>query len=213
MAELIFSFNAVMPVFLIVFLGIVLKRTGMIDSHFVRMSSRLVFNITIPALIFINLAKSDLAATFQGGMIIIGVSVVVISFLLLWIFTGRISDIRSRGSFIQVSFRSNFAILGLALLHNLYGDPAIAPASVLLTFIMPPFNILSHSLNSLRCSRVKDMIIDHWREYYEDYRKHSGLIQSSALARYFEPLSKRIVYIISIIRITLYYILSFDIPT
>ncbi len=143
MKELIFSFNVVMPVFLIVFLGIFLKRIRLIDERFVQTSSALVFNVTIPALIFINIAKADFTQAFQGALIGFGVVSELAAFGLIWIFSYSIRDAASRGSFIQAGFRSNFAILGLAILMNLYGPKSIPPASVLLTFIMPLFNILS----------------------------------------------------------------------
>ena len=143
MSDIIFSFNVIMPVFMIVFLGIILKRKRMIDEHFVTVSSSLVFNITIPALIFINIAEANFSQAFQGKMILFAMVSVLLSFLLLYYLTFWIKDSKSRGSYIQNSFRSNFAILGFAILYNLFGQSVIAPASILLSFVMLLFNILS----------------------------------------------------------------------
>jgi len=132
-----------MPVFLIVFLGLFLKRRRFIDESFVATSSRLVFNVTIPALIFMNIALRDLRETFRGPLMGMGLGVLLLSFLLLWLLSGGIRDGATRGSFVQNSFRSNFAILGLALIYNLYGHEGLAPASVLLSAVMPMFNVLS----------------------------------------------------------------------
>ncbi|HDR05694.1 MAG TPA: AEC family transporter, partial [Candidatus Marinimicrobia bacterium] len=121
MENLIFAFNSIAPVFFIVFMGIFLKRIKLIDDHFVKVSSQLVFKVTIPALIFINIAKADFGQAFQGKMILFALLVIGLSFLLIFILTFPIENMRLRGAFIQSAFRSNYAILGLALLMNLYG--------------------------------------------------------------------------------------------
>ena len=48
-----------------------------------------------------------------------------------------------KGVFVQGSFRSNFAIIGLALIVNLIGEKNLGRASLLLAFIMPLYNILA----------------------------------------------------------------------
>ncbi len=50
---------------------------------------------------------------------------------------------RDKGVFVQGSFRSNFAIIGLALIANLIGEENLGKASLVLAFIMPLYNIIA----------------------------------------------------------------------
>jgi len=52
-------------------------------------------------------------------------------------------DGKDQGSFIQGSVRSNFAIVGFALISNSLGNHALGKAAILLAFIMPLYNVLA----------------------------------------------------------------------
>jgi len=54
-----------------------------------------------------------------------------------------IRDDKDRGSFVQGSFRSNFAIVGFALISNMFGEHALGKSSAVLMFIMPLYNLLA----------------------------------------------------------------------
>lgn len=142
--NLMFTVNNIIPIFLMVFLGSVLKRRGIINENFVTVSSRFVFSITIPVLIFMELADMDFSQAvnfFQIGYIYGGV---LFLFALAWLLSlFFIQDGRDRGVFIQGSFRSNFAIVGLAIIANMFGETALAKSAVILAFILPLYNVLS----------------------------------------------------------------------
>ena len=55
-----FSFSVTGPIFVILVLGVWLRRRGMLTDAFVEAGSRLVFNVALPALLFISI--STLAA-------------------------------------------------------------------------------------------------------------------------------------------------------
>ena len=55
MQQFVFTLETVAPVFMITFLGIFLKRIRLIDEKFVYDSSKLVFNVALPVLIFLHL--------------------------------------------------------------------------------------------------------------------------------------------------------------
>ena len=112
MQNLIFSLSLVAPVFLIVALGYFLKKLGMINENFVTVSSKVVFNVSLPALIFLEIATIDFGEIFNIGQISFVYIGTLISFGVAWIIAGFFSnDGRDKASFIQGSFRGNFAIL------------------------------------------------------------------------------------------------------
>jgi len=136
--------NIVAPVFIIVFIGYGLRRFGLIDETFIRVSSRLVFNVAMPVLIFSKIATMPIHQLFDGRQVGFACLGIAGSFILCWLISIRLThNGRDRGAFIQGAFRSNFAILGFALLSNAYGKQVLGNAAVLLAFIMVLYNVLS----------------------------------------------------------------------
>ena len=144
MQNLIFSLTLVAPVFLIVALGYFLKRIGVINENFVSVSSKIVFTISLPALIFIEVSSIHLEEILNVNLILFVYAGTLVTFTAVWItadfFTRAGKD---KASFIQGSFRGNFAIVGLAIIVNYYGIDNLGKASLVLAFTIPLYNILS----------------------------------------------------------------------
>ncbi len=155
MNNLLFSINAVAPVFLIVLLGMFLKKIKIINDNFVTISVDIVFKFALPALIFSEIARTDFRSVFDAGVIIYSVIGTVILVLVLYAVTSHIiKDKRAKGAFVQGVFRSNFAIIGLPLIFNLFGQTGLAKSAVLLAFIMPLYNITAVVLLTVTSSEV-----------------------------------------------------------
>ena len=58
------------PVFAMLFLGVLLKRINWIDDHFIHVASSLVFNVTMPALLFLGILHADLHAALKPALLI-----------------------------------------------------------------------------------------------------------------------------------------------
>ena len=135
--------NSVSPVFLIVLAGFILKKIKIINDNFVTTSTRFVFTVALPALIFIESIKIDLSTLFDFKMILYIYLCTIITFLLIWVISiPFIKNGRDRSVFIQGSFRGNYAIIGLALVSNIFGLEDIGKAAIVLAFIIPLYNIL-----------------------------------------------------------------------
>ena len=152
----------VSPVFIIVAIGVLLRRTGIIDAHFATVSSRLVFMVTLPALLFISISTTRIEELIDGRQILFAYIFIFVSFAIsalagIWL----AKDGRDRGAFIQGAFRGNFAILGFAMLSSAYNGEVLAPAAVVLAAIMPPYNILA--VLALTLSQKKDRHIGGWK--------------------------------------------------
>ncbi|MDX1320132.1 MAG: AEC family transporter, partial [Oceanospirillum sp.] len=48
------------PVFIIVFLGVLFKHWRWLDDNFIKIASTLVFRVTLPTLVFLNISKTNL---------------------------------------------------------------------------------------------------------------------------------------------------------
>ncbi|MBD3290550.1 AEC family transporter [candidate division KSB1 bacterium] len=144
MQNLIFSLNTVAPVFMIVFVGYFLKKFGRINDNFVAVSSRVVFNVALPCLVFVKLATTDFTRAFKPELIVLAYLGTFFIFIMSWALALFLSkEGRDQGAFIQASVRSNYAIVGFAIIAAMFGDDALSNASILLAFIMPIYNALA----------------------------------------------------------------------
>ncbi len=139
----LYTAEIVAPVFLIVFLGIYLAQKKLIDQHFVSVSSKLVFTVTLPALLFINVVQTDFDLVFNAGQIGVSIFATVFSFILVWYLSSTFVANSDRGVFTQGACRGNLGIVGLALCINMYGSEGLASASLILAIIIPLYNVLS----------------------------------------------------------------------
>ncbi len=144
MQNIIFSINVVVPIFVIVFLGIFLRRRNILNENFAAVSSNLSFQVSLPAMLFDDLAKTDLKGILDLKLIGFALAGILV-FFIIFSLAGKlmIRDGKSRGAFVQGIFRSNFAILGLALASNALGQAGLTKSAVLLAFVIPLFNVLA----------------------------------------------------------------------
>jgi predicted permease len=131
------------PIFLIVLLGLVLRRIGFIDDHFNQIASRLVFSICLPVLLFTTISRIDLNDTINFPVFYFSLAGAVLTFALSWLAATFIEPRTDRGVVVQGSFRSNLGVIGLALCANAYGAPGLALASLLMASLTVSYNILS----------------------------------------------------------------------
>lgn len=142
MNSLLYSLNATLPVFLVILAGYLLKRTGMLTEEFVRVANRFNFTVTLPALLLRDIAGADIRALFDGRYILFCAGVTTVSFFGVWLVARRLlRDKAMVGAFVQASFRSSAAVLGIAFIQNVYGDAGMAPLMIVGT--VPLYNIYS----------------------------------------------------------------------
>ncbi|HGO5824494.1 TPA: AEC family transporter [Mannheimia haemolytica] len=139
-----FSIGVTLPTILLMLFGIFLRRRKFIDDAFCNMASKVVFNFTLPTMIFFNMLKSPLDFSSQINLISTGVGGSILIYLWAeWWAARHIENRRYRCIFTQGTFRTNAAILGIALILNAYGDKALAAASVYISCLVITFNVLA----------------------------------------------------------------------
>lgn len=140
----LYSLNIIAPIFIMVLLGVIMKKKNFINGSFIAICDKLVFKLALPALLFIDIATSDAGDVIDLKLIIFCVSMVVISFLLPCIIAPIfIKDNAKRGAFIQGIYRSNAAILGITLATNMFGEIGAATISMVLPFVVVLFNVFA----------------------------------------------------------------------
>ena len=153
---LAFAFSVTGPIFVILTLGILLMRWNVINDAFIDAGSKLVFNVTLPALLFITISKTNIEHIANFSLIGYALLATVAVFVLLeWAAACCVTPPQERGVVIQGAFRSNMGIVGLAYCVNAYGENGLAAASIYLGPVTILFNILAvitlnRSLNKQR---------------------------------------------------------------
>lgn len=143
--NILFSVNAVLPIFLLVFLGWCLKKTNFLPDEFYPGSEKFVFKIALPVMLFSDIATSSVENLSDNLSLVMLCSVgVVVIFILLCLVTPIfIKEKDKRGAFIQGAYRSNFGILGMPLARNLFGQEGSVAAALLMPAAIILFNILA----------------------------------------------------------------------
>lgn len=138
MESIIYSLTTVGPVFLIIAIGVVLRRTGLIDTSISGSLSRLVFHVFLPALLLKTLIGTDFSSLLTVRLIAVVWGTLFLSFALAWIgarLLGVSAD--SRGLFASGATWSNVAIVGYALGEALYGEEGLARAAIFSALVLP----------------------------------------------------------------------------
>ncbi|MEG2000154.1 MAG: AEC family transporter, partial [Evtepia sp.] len=121
MESFFFSLRATVPVFFLMLLGWFFARIGLIDAHFCKIADRLVFKVTLPVMLFCDMAKTDLHHDFDWHYVLFCALATTLIFFSIWIAAKIfIRDTSLIGEFVQVSYRSSAAILGVAIINSVY---------------------------------------------------------------------------------------------
>ena len=130
MPVLLFTLQIISPIFILILLGIFLRKTGLVNEIFVSQSSKFVFTISLPALIFLKIDTVTIGKAFDGKLILTSLILVFIFAMISWFISTIVTKTpQDKGVFIQGSFRSNFAIIGLAVIASLIGEDKLGIAS------------------------------------------------------------------------------------
>ncbi|MBR5537445.1 MAG: AEC family transporter [Clostridia bacterium] len=142
MNNFIYSLNATLPVFAVMVLGWLLKRKGFLTEGFTKVADKLVFKVALPCMLFLDIAEMDPSQLLDGKFVLYGFVVTLISILGIWGLTKALMKDKTQvGAFVQGAYRSSAAVLGIALITNVYGNAGYAPLMILAS--VPLYNIFA----------------------------------------------------------------------
>ena len=144
MDNLIFSLNATIPIFALMVLGYLFRKIGLIDERSASWMNKFVFKAALPVLVFKDLASQDFAKTWDGKFVLFCFAATSVSIAIIALISKVIvKDRAKRGEFIQSSYRSSAALLGIAFIHNIYGDEAAGMGPLMILGSVPLYNIFA----------------------------------------------------------------------
>ena len=127
MENLIFSLNATVPVFAMIVLGMFFKKIDIIDDVFASRMNKFVFLIPLPVLLFKDLATLDFKTIWDTKFVLFCFFITILSILIVTLLSFLLKNKQNQGEFIQASYRSSAALLGIALIQNVYGKATMSP--------------------------------------------------------------------------------------
>jgi malate permease and related proteins len=139
-----FSFDAVVPLILLVVLGFFLVRWQVINEDFINVANRLCFQVSFPVSLFISITEIDLRTEIDWALyilVITGIAFIVLALLLT--VPRLVKGNPQRGALIQGIYRGNFLLMGYPLARNLFGEPGIIPVVMLLPVVIILFNLIA----------------------------------------------------------------------
>ena len=143
-ADLIFSANVVVPIFLLIILGYFLTRIKLWDGHFLKVANEVCFKCLLPVLLFYNVATANIFEVFNLKLIVyVCLCACLLCGSLFLIVPIFVKDKKRIGVMIQGTFRSNFLLFGVPLGLSIGGNEGAVLAAVVASFYVPVINMLS----------------------------------------------------------------------
>lgn len=138
------AIEIVLPLFLMMAAGYVIRLTGLMNGEAVRQTNKVIFKVFLPLLVFRNIYTTELAESFDSLLLLYALGGVALQFLMaLCIAFLTEQDNSRRGVMLQGMFRSNFVLFGIPVCTSLFGSQAAGLASILVAVIIPLYNALA----------------------------------------------------------------------
>ena len=148
--------------FIIMFIGAFIKRAGLITDQETKKFNKIVFIVCFPPMMFSNLYGRELEHAVDLRLIGFAVAVVLGMYALTVLFVLKIErSQKTRGAMIQAIYRSNFVIMGIPVVQNVFGKGDLAVTAMMVTIIVPLYNVIAVlTLEVFRGSKpnVKDIL-------------------------------------------------------
>lgn len=160
MENLIFSLNATVPVFAMIILGMLFKKIGIIDDVFASRMNKFVFLIPLPVLLFKDLSTLDFNTIWDTKFVLFCFFITILCILIVTLLSFLLKNKQNQGEFIQASYRSSAALLGIALIQNVYGKATMAPLMIIGS--VPLYNIMAVVVLSFFSPERKGLSKEVW---------------------------------------------------
>ena len=138
------ALNAVLPMFIMLFIGFLVRKLKILQDSFLPQLNKIVFNVFFPFLMFNNIYGSDFSSVFSPKLLAFAVIGVFTIYFLSIGFTLLVEKSNySRGAMIQAIYRSNFVLMGLPIAANIFGKDKLGMTAVLVAVVVPIYNMLA----------------------------------------------------------------------
>lgn len=144
MENLIFSINIILPLFLVIVLGAILKKTKMLSEAFCKSATDLVFYVALPCSLYRSVCSTNVSEVFNVKFVVFLLSSQLIAFLGCWFLAKLLVKERSqRSAVVHGAVRGNYAYIGMAVLYNILNTDTLKASVMIMAFGVTFYNVLA----------------------------------------------------------------------
>ena len=137
-----YALQAVLPVALLLLLGCLMRKRGMVSEHFAAEGDHLCMRLLFPVLLFRSISQGELALYSCLRSIAFAYGIIAVSLLAGILLIPRLVRDRNQIAVVILSlYRGNFTLYGLPFSQLLGGSGAAAAASAIAAATLPVLNI------------------------------------------------------------------------
>lgn len=140
--QLSFAFSITGPILLLLLIGWLAHRLGLIGDAFIREANALVYNIAFPIMLFYALSAAPLHQSIDWTLTLIGLFG-TLTVVVILIAISRFVPLDQRGVLIQGGYRGNLAVLGVALAIATYGEGVLPRIALYIAVVTITYNIVA----------------------------------------------------------------------
>ena len=138
------TFLALFPLYFYMATGAVLRKMKILRTEDLPKMNALLFRSFLFFSLFNNVRNANFSGADSGKLLLFGGASVFFLFALYMLIVPRIiKDYRQSSVAIQAMYRSNFVLLGMAYAEQLCGPENVGPVSLLVSIVVPMFNLLA----------------------------------------------------------------------
>ena len=141
LANLLFCLNATVPIFLLMVLGYVFKKINIFNDGLTKGLNNFVFKVALPVLVYKELATSDVEELWDAKFVLFCFLATVLSIIIAYTLSFLFKEKEIRPEFIQGTYRSSAALLGVGIATNLYGNAGMTPLMII--GAVPLYNVFA----------------------------------------------------------------------
>ena len=155
-SNLVVAFQAVVPMFCLMFIGVLVKTFDLLNAAELKRVNRMVFRVFFSIMMFYNLYTTNIGETFRPRLIMFALGALAVVYVCAFAAVCLTEKTpKRRGAMIQAIYRSNFVLMGIPLIANLFGDDNIAVTTMMVAVVVPIYNVLGvFTLEFFRGGRV-----------------------------------------------------------
>lgn len=143
MEAVISAIQVVVPIYLMIAIGYVANRCGIFSRNTLKEMNQSVFRLFLPMLLFENMYQSEVSMA-DGKLIVYAVACTIGIYLVCSAAAFYLVSDRARAATVaQGMYRSNYALLGIALTATMYGADNTEATGMLVAFVIPIYNVLA----------------------------------------------------------------------
>ena len=144
MSMVVLGLNTVVPLFVIMGIGYIVKLFGIINDKGIAAINRLLFWVFLPAILFVSVYETNLKEVFDFKIILYSMIGTTLIFLISFALVPKLVSKRNKcGVIIQALIRGNEVYYGFPVVVSLIGHEYLGLMSIVVAFAVIAYNAYS----------------------------------------------------------------------